>query len=99
MLFRSAGHLFPSLPGQGSAAGGPAQPVPESGAADRRKFLNFPPLYAILLVGNKRMNLISECHISVTEKMEMPETLILSGFRLKCPLFELAKFCLTMHVI
>ena len=30
-----------------------------------------------------------QCHISVTKKSKMPEAIVLSGFRLKCPLFEL----------
>lgn len=42
-----------------------------------------------ILEGNKSTNLISECHISVTKKIKIPEALVLSGFRLKCPLFEL----------
>ena len=44
-----------------------------------------------LLAGNKSTNLISECHISVTEKAKMTEVLILSDFQSKCPLFELDK--------
>ena len=42
-----------------------------------------------ILEGNKSTNLIFECHISVTKKIKIPEALVLSGFRLKCPLFEL----------
>ena len=41
-----------------------------------------------ILEGNKSTNLIFECHISVTKKIKIPEALVLSGFRLKCPLLH-----------
>ena len=34
-----------------------------------------------LLMGSKSTNLISECHISVTERIKIPKTLNLQGFR------------------
>ena len=52
-----------------------------------------------ILEGNKSTNLIFECHISVTKKIKIPEALVLSGFRLKCPLLKLGVFFIIINCI